>query len=116
MAVEYFGEKIFLKEIKDSQQVWVARSTHKNIHVMEFDRTGVSLPVWSNSMRAADYLVNARLVGPKYEPYSVALETFTKAWLSDKAMAITELLINPDGKSSRMLALYPEEFVDSQVS
>jgi len=116
MSIEYFGEKIFLKEVMDSQQVWVARGTHKNIYVMELDRTGLSLPIWSNSTRVDDYLSNARLIGPKYEPHSVALETFTNAWLSNKAMAIIELLINPDGKSSRMLALYPDEFVESQAS
>jgi len=116
MNIEYFGERVFLDEVNDSRQVWVARSVLKNIYVMELDRTGLSLPVWSNSSRVDDFLSSARLIGPKYEPYSVALETFTNAWLSNKAMAITELLINPDGKGSRMLALYPEEFVESQAS
>lgn len=116
MAIEYLGEKIFLEEINDSGQVWVARGTHKNIYAMELDRTGLSLPVWSSSERVVDYLNNARLVGPKYEPHAVSLNTFTNAWLSDRMMAINELLINPDGRSTRMLALYPEEFQASQAS
>jgi hypothetical protein len=116
MNIGYFGEKIFYDEIRNAGQIWVARSAYKNIHYMEFDRTGISLPVWSSSKRVEDYLNNARLIGPKYEPSAVSLDTFTNAWLSDKMMAITELLINPDGKVSRMLALYPEEFVESQAS
>jgi len=116
MNIEYFGEKIFLDEINDSGQVWVARSSHKNIYAMELDRTGLSLPVWSSSERVTDYLNNAKLIGPKYEPHAVPLNTFTNAWLSDKMMAINELLINPDGKTKRMLALYPEEFQTSQAS
>ncbi len=116
MNIEYFGEKIFLDEIKDSGQVWVARGSHKNIYSMELDRTGLSLPVWSSSERVNDFLKNARLIGSKYEPHAVPLKVFSDAWLSDKMMAINELLINPDGKTTRMLALYPEEFQSSQAS
>ncbi len=115
MAIEYIGEKVFHEEIIASGQVWVARSVHKNIYAMELDRTGYSLPVWSTSERVDDYLQNARLIGPKYEPHAVSLKEFSDAWLSDKMMAITELLINPDGKTTRMLALYPDEFQASQV-
>ena len=110
MAIEFIGQKIFHQEIQDSGELWVARSEHKNIFAMELDRTGYSLPVWSNSERVMDYLKNARPIGPAYQPYRVSLKVFSEAWLANKSMAINELLINPDGKSSRMLALYPEEF------
>lgn len=113
MAVEYLGEKVFLEEIKASGQVWVARSVYKNIYSMEIEE-GVSLPVWSSSQRAEAYLRNRRPVGPKYEPHSVTLDVFTVSWLSDQMMAITELQINPDGKSYRVLALTAEEFQASQ--
>lgn len=114
MAIEYIGEKIFHEEINANGQVWVARSVHKNIYAMELDKTGYSLPVWSSSERVDDYLDNARLIGPKYEPHAVSLREFSDAWLSDQMMAINELLINPDGRTTRMLALYPEEFQASQ--
>jgi len=114
MNITYFGEKIFYDEIRDTGQIWVARSHYKNIHFMEFDRTGISLPVWSSSERVQDYLDNAKLIGPKFEPDVVPIHTFINAWLSDQMMAITELLINPDGRTTRMLALFPEEFIQSQ--
>ena len=116
MTVEYVGEKVFHEEIELSGQVWVARSVYKNIYTMEIERTGFSLPVWSSSERVVAYLQNARLIGPKYEPHAVPLDVFTNAWLSDKMMAIIELLINPNGKSARMLALTVEEFQASQAS
>lgn len=116
MNIEYIGEKIFLDEIEASGQVWVARGVHKNIHAMELDATGVSLPVWSDREKVVEYLKNARLIGPKYEPHAVALEVFTNAWLSDQAMGICELQVNPDGKSRRVLALTSEEFQASQAS
>lgn len=116
MGIEYLGEKIFLEEISSSGQVWVARSIHNNIHTMELDRTGLSLPVWSSSERVTAYLNNARLIGPEYQPHAIAVDRFSDSWLSNKMLAITELLINPDGRSSRMLALYPEEFQDYQIA
>lgn len=116
MSVEYLGEKIFLQEIEATGQVWVARSVYANIYAMEIDEAGFSLPVWSNRERAVEYLKNARLVGPRYEPHAVPLEVFTSAWLSDKMMAISELQINPDGKSTRVLVLTAEEFKSSQAS
>ena len=115
MNITYFGEKVFYDEIRDTGQIWVARSYYKNIHFMEFDSTGVSLPVWSSSERVKDYLDNAKLIGPKFEPDVVPINTFINTWLSDQMMAITELLINPDGRTTRMLALFPEEFIQSQT-
>lgn len=114
MNIEYLGEKVFLEEIEDSRQVWVARSIYKNIYALEIDKTGFSLPVWSNRERVVEFLQNARLVGPKYEPHAVPLEVFTQAWLSDKMMAITELQINPDGKTTRVLVFTAEEFQATQ--
>jgi len=114
MAVEYLGEKIFREEIQAGGQVWVARSIYKNIYSQELSRTEISLPVWSSRERVDEFLKNARLVGPKYEPDPVPLKVFTDAWLSDKMMAITELQINPDGKSSRVLVMTPAEFRASQ--
>lgn len=116
MTIEYLGEKIFLAEVAASGQVWVAENCYHQVYTEEFDRSGFSLPVWSKREKAVDYLKNALLVGPKYEPHAVDLEVFTKAWLSDQAKGISELLINPDGKSSRMLALTSEEFQASQSS
>ena len=114
MGIEYLGEKIFLEEIKANGQVWVARSIYKNIYAMEIE-IGVSLPVWSSSQRVEDYLRIKKPIGPTYEPHAVTLDVFTAAWLSDKMMAITELQINPDGKSYRVLALTAEEFQASQT-
>jgi len=114
MTVEYLGEKIFLDEIRADSQIWVARSIYKNIYALEIDRTGFSLPVWSSRQRVVDFLTNARLVGPKNEPDAIPLNTFTNAWLSDQMMAIVELQINPDGKSSRVLVMTPDEFRATQ--
>ena len=114
MTVEYFGEKIFLDEVEASQQVWVARNNLQMVYTEDFDRKGFSLPVWSNQERVIEYLRNALLVGPKYEPHSLPLDVFVNAWLSDKQKGILELLINPDGKSTRVLALTSEEFQASQ--
>jgi hypothetical protein len=110
MSIEYLGEKVFRNEVETAREVWVARGVHKNIYAVEIDRTGFSLPVWSNRERVVDFLKNARLVGPKYEPEAVSLEVFTQAWLSDKMMAIAELQINPDGKTTRVLVYTVEEF------
>jgi hypothetical protein len=110
MTVGYLGEKIFQNEVAAAGEVWVARSAYKSVYAVEVDRTGFSLPVWSNRERAVEFLKNALLGGPKYEPHPVPLELFTRTWLSDRMMAISELQINPDGKTSRVLALTAEEF------
>jgi len=114
MGIEYLGEKVFLEEVEASGQVWVVKNTYQKIYAEELDQSGFSLPVWSNSERAAEYLLNARPIGPKYEPHAVPLEVFTKAWLSDRMKAIAELQINPDGRTSRILVMTNEEFQDSQ--
>jgi len=41
---------------------------------------------------------------------------FTSAWLSDQAMAIVELQINPDGRTTRVLILTAAEFQATQAS
>jgi hypothetical protein len=110
MSIEYLGEKIFRNEVEAAGEVWIARGVHKNIYAVEIDQTGFSLPVWSNRERVVEFLMNARLVGPKYEPEAVSLEVFTQAWLSDMMMAIAELQINPDGKTTRVLVYTVEEF------
>jgi hypothetical protein len=110
MSIEYLGEKIFRNEVEAAGEVWIARGVHKNIYAVEIDRTEFSLPVWSNRARVVEFLKNARLVGPKYEPEAVSLEVFTQAWLSDRMMAIAELQINPDGKTTRVLVYTVEEF------
>jgi hypothetical protein len=114
MTIEFLGEKIFLEEVEASGQVWVARGTYKNIYALELDRTGLSLPVWSSRERVVAFLKNARLLGPPYEPEAVSLDLFTQAWLSDRLMGISELQINPSGKTSRVLCLTAEEFSSSQ--
>jgi hypothetical protein len=82
---------------------------------MEIDNEGFSLPVWSNRGRVVEFLLNARLLGPKYEPHAIPLDVFTNAWLSDRMKAIAELQINPDGKTTRVLCLTTEEFTASQA-
>ena len=82
---------------------------------MELDQTGFSLPVWSNRERVVEFLKNARLVGTKYGPHAVPLDVFTNAWLSDKMMDITELQLNPDGKTTRVLVVTAEEFISAQA-
>lgn len=110
MSIEYIGERIFRDEVEAGGEIWVARSIHKNIYAQEIDPAGFSLPVWSTRERVVEFLKNAMLVGPKYEPEAVSLEVFTQAWLSDKMMAIEELQINPDGKTTRVLVFTVEEF------
>lgn len=110
MSIEYLGEKIFLQEIQATGQIWVLRGTHKNIYAMELDKAGFSLPVWSSAEKAAEFLKNARPIGQKYAPEAVPLEIFTQTWLSDPSMAICELQINPDGRSTRVLVVTNEEF------
>jgi len=114
MGIQYIGEKIFLEEIGTTGEVWVARGLYKNIYAHELDQTSISLPVWSTKERVVEFLHNARLIGPKYEPEAVPLDVFTLAWLSDKMMAISELQLNPDGKSPRVLCYTAEEFQSSQ--
>lgn len=113
MSLEFLGEKVFLDAVKAAGQIWVLRGAHKNIHAVETE-DGYSLPVWSSRENAAQFLKNARLIGQKYEPEAVPLEVFTQAWLSDQRMAIVELQLNPDGKTSRVLVVTHEEFLTSQ--
>lgn len=115
MTVEYIQEIAFLQEVIAAGEVWVARGINKNIYSLELDGTGFSLPVWSNSERLVEFLKNARLVGSKYEPHAVPLEVLTKVWLSDKMMAIAELQLNPDGKTTRVLVVTAEEFISAQT-
>lgn len=114
MSVEYLAEKIFFKELAASGQLWVARSVYHNIYAVELDQHGVSLPVWSSRERVVDFLQQARLVGPKYQPDAVSVEVFTAAWLSDQRMAIAELQINPDGRSPRVLVMTSAEFLSTR--
>jgi hypothetical protein len=110
MSIEYLVERTFRDVGAASGAVWVARSFCKIIYAVEIDDRGVSLPDCSNRERVVEFLKNARLVGPKYEPEAVLLVTVTETWLSDKMMAIEELQINPDGKTSRVLVFTAEEF------
>jgi hypothetical protein len=114
MTVEYLGARIFLEESKAAGEIWVARSTLNNIYAVSIDHAGFSLPVWSSSERVGAFLKNARLIGPQYEPHAIALEVFTTSWLSDLGKGIVELQINPEGKSSRVLVMSPDEFRDAQ--
>ena len=113
--IEFIGEKIFLDELETTGEVWVARSVYKNIYAMELDQTGLSLPVWSNRERVLAFLKNARLLGPSYEPHAVPVAVFTDAWLSSQMMDISELQINPDGKTTRVLCLTAQEFKSTQA-
>lgn len=110
MSIEYLSEKIFRREIAAAGQLWVLRGTHKNIYALEIDKEGFSLPVWSSEEKAVEFLKSARLIGQKYTPEAVSLKVFCQAWLSDKMMSISEIQINPDGKSSRVLVMSNEEF------
>jgi Protein of unknown function (DUF2750) len=116
MSVAYIREVAFLQEVNAAGQLWVARGVHKNIYSEEIDTAGLSLPVWSNRERVVEFLQNARLVGPAYGPHAVPLEIFTGAWLSDKMMDISELQLNPDGKTTRVLVVTAEEFKAAQAS
>ena len=110
MSIEYLGEKVFLEEVAASGQVWVAKNAQHRVHADELDRTGLSLPVWSAPERAQAYLLNARLLGPRYEPHAIPLKVFNDAWLSDWVKGFTEVQLNPDGRSSRVLVMTSEEF------
>uniref|UniRef100_A0A831U2W6 DUF2750 domain-containing protein n=1 Tax=Geobacter metallireducens TaxID=28232 RepID=A0A831U2W6_GEOME len=113
MTVAYMVEKVFLEEIRAANQVWVAKGTCNNIYSQELNRGEISLPVWSSSERVSSFLKHALLVGTKYEPHAISLEVFTNAWLSDKMKGITELQLNQDGKSDRVLAYTTEEFISA---
>ena len=115
MTVEYIKEAAFLQEVTAAGELWVAKGAYGNIYCDEFDPRGVSLPVWSNRERVVAFLKNARPIGPKYEPEAVSLEVFTNRWLSDRAMAITEIQLNPDGLTSRVLVVSAEEFRSDQA-
>lgn len=116
MSIEYLGAKVFLDEVKATGQIWVARGVYSNIYALQLDREGLSLPAWSSRDKVVAFLAQARLVGTKYEPHAVALELFTKTWLSDQRMRITEVQLNPDGKSPRVLILTADEFTASQAA
>ena len=109
MEIAYLGEKIFREEIASSQVIWVIRGKYKNIYAIETDG-GYSLPVWSSRERVEVFFKNAFLSDQHYGPEAVPLEVFTNSWLSDKMMAICLLQINPEGKTSRVLVMTPEEF------
>jgi hypothetical protein len=115
MNLADLSEVVFLQEVEDAGQVWVARGVWKNIYAQEMNETEYSLPVWSNRERVEEFLRNARPVGQKYEPQAIPLDVFTNAWLSDKMMAISELQINPDGKTTRVLVVSAEEFKSTQA-
>lgn len=115
MSIEYLGAKIFLDEINQTEQLWVARNEFRKIYAVEIEQHNFSLPVWSDSDKVSEYLTNARLIGPPYQPHAIPLAEFTLTWLSDPARAIAELQINPDGKSSRVLVMTKEEFQAEQL-
>ena len=116
MTVEYLKAFAFFQEVNAAGRIWVARSIYKNIYAQEIGVGEYSLPVWSNRERVIDYLKNERPLGPKYEPDEIPLDVFTGAWLSDMRMNISEVQINPDGKSTRVLVLTTEEFAAAQAS
>ncbi len=115
MTVEYIKAFAFLQEVNAAGRLWVARSVYKNIYAQEVGDGEYSLPVWSTKERVVEYLKNARPLGPKYEPDEVPLDVFTGAWLSDVRMNISEVQINPDGRSTRVLVLTNEEFTAAQA-
>lgn len=115
MNTTFIGEFVFMQEVKAMGEVWVARGPHNNIYAVEIER-GYSLPIWSLRERVVEFLKNALLVGPKYEPSAIPLQTFTDSWLSDKAKGIVELQINPDGKTSKVLVVTVEEFRAAQAT
>jgi len=111
MTIEYLGAKIFLKEILDAGEVWVARGVYKNIFAQEIENYAFSLPAWSSRARVEGYLRISRMVG-RFEPRSIPLKEFANRWLSDPMLAISEVQVNPLGTESRVLALTAEEFQD----
>ena len=111
MSLEFLDEKKFHTEITSADQVWVAKGIYGNIYFLDVLPDGICLPVWSNQEKVIDYLANARPIGPKYSPFSVSLDRFTETWMTNPGMAIEELAINPDGRSTRMLIISTEEFL-----
>lgn len=110
MSVAYLGERLFHQEVAAAGRVWVAKNDYGGVHTMEVISAGVSLPVWSSGERALTYLRTARLVGPHCAPQAVPLADFIARWLHDRRLGVAELLINPDGRSLRMLVMTPPEF------
>jgi hypothetical protein len=110
MTVEYLGEKVFFLVVEATRKVWVARGIYGNIYALELENREFSLPVWSTREKVVEFLKNAHLVGPKYEPHEIPLDVFTNAWLEGKMIVISEVQIDPDGKTTRVLVLTAEEF------
>lgn len=109
MSVEYLAEKVFLQEVATAGEIWIARGPNKNIYAQEIEGHAYSLPVWSSRERLEGFLKKALLLR-NYTPQAISLEVFTSQWLSARAMAIAEVQINPEGNTSRVLALTTEEF------
>lgn len=116
MSVEFLAAKLFIKELKTSQLIWVAKNQYGKIYTPDLNEPLLSLPVWSNSHNVSEFLKNARLIGPPYQPHAIPLDEFVLTWLSDPQRAIGELQINPDGKSSRVLVMTKEEFQQERLT
>ena len=110
MTLEQVLEMAFLQEVKPSGQLWVIKSGFDTIYAEKSEPAGFSVPIWSNKESALAFLVNAQLAEPRYEPVAISLVDFTDKWLSDKTMSISEVQLNPDGKSEEVLVLSPEDF------
>jgi len=111
VSLEFLDEKKFYVEITSTDQIWVAKGDYNNIYFLDVLPQGVCLPVWSNQEKVFDYLKNARPIGPPYSPFSVSLDRFSETWMTNPAMSIKELAINPNGASTRMLIVSTEEFL-----
>ena len=107
-SIEYLGEKTFLEEVASAGEVWVARGPNKNIYAQEIENFAYSLPAWSSREKVLAFLQITHLEG-RFAPHAIPLEEFTGRWLSDQSLHITEVQVNPSGKSSRVLALTTEE-------
>jgi len=109
MSLEFLGVKPFLAEIESTGEVWVARGQHRDIHAQEIENYAYSLPAWSSEARSAAYL-RATLLWQRYAPHPIPLREFANRWLSDQSLAIAEVQVNPNGRSSRVVALTADEF------
>lgn len=107
--MEYIGERTYLEELTADRQVWVARGAHKNIYALEIENHAYSVPTWSSRDKVDAFLKNT-LLWQQYEPHAIPLKTFADSWLSDWMKGISEVQVNPNGRTSRVLALTSEEF------
>lgn len=92
MNIEIFGDKSFIKSVKNSDGVWVLMAG-RTVYAIEAEN-GNALPVWVTKEQAEKFA--EKLPGRSLSPIFVPLSNFTGAgWLESKEMKLVEVLASP---------------------